>query len=58
MANVSDEVAERLLRDMDAASDRLRKGGNPKAEVAYGVAYQALVRAGLRTQLRAKYRVF
>lgn len=54
-----DEI-DRLERNMDAASASIRKsiGGKPgeSAEKLYGLAYAALVRAGLRQPLRRKYR--
>lgn len=57
-----------LLAEMDARYKRLQglsasgatRGDLPKrnaAETAYGKAYANLVRAGLRRQLRGKYRV-
>jgi hypothetical protein len=48
-----------LLFKFKAASERLAKVSGKSAEGAeseYGQAYQALVRAGLRPQLRKKYR--
>jgi hypothetical protein len=54
-----DEI-DRLERNMDAASSTIRKsvGGKPgeSAEKLYGLAFAALVRAGLRRPLRKKYR--
>lgn len=53
------EDVERLERALAAALDKVRKtigksaGG---AENAYGQAYQALVKAGARPQIRYKYR--
>ena len=58
---VSNDVAERLERDMEAASKNVAKRlpaamGGTGAEVQYSLAYQALVRAGLRPQMKKKYR--
>ena len=58
---MNDEVAE-LRRDFEIASKQVAKAltmnsGGAKAEVAYGVAYQALVRVGAAPQLRKKYRL-
>lgn len=54
------ENVERLESDMNAASTALRKIAGGKAgegvEARYGQAYQALVKAGARSQLREKYR--
>jgi hypothetical protein len=54
-----DEI-DRLERNMDLASSTIRKsmGGKPgeSAEKLYGLAYAALVRAGLRQPLRKRYR--
>lgn len=57
---VSQDEAERLLRDLNSASNDVRKATGGKAasgiEKRYGLAYQACVRAGLKPQLRKKYR--
>lgn len=48
-----------LVFKFKAASERLGKVSGKAAEgveAAYGQAYQALVRAGLRQQLKKKYR--
>ena len=54
-----DEI-DRLERDMASASSTIRKsvGGKPGEtnEKKYGQAYQELVKAGLRPQIRKKYR--
>ena len=54
------EDVERLNSALNVASQNLRKIVGGKAgegtENKYGEAYQALVRAGARPQLRAKYR--
>lgn len=51
---------DRLERNMSNASSSLRKVVGGKAgegvEKVYGQAYTALVRAGLRTRLKKKYR--
>lgn len=51
---------DRLERNMANASSSLRKVVGGKAgegvEKVYGQAYTALVRAGLRTRLKKKYR--
>ena len=63
MSKVSAEEAARLESNMNVASSKLRKdggltmsGGGATAEVQYGIAYQQLVQAGLRPQLKEKYR--
>lgn len=54
------EDNERLVSNFNAASNSLRRivGGKAGdgAEKAYGQAYQALAKAGLKPQLRKKYR--
>lgn len=50
-----------LLADFERASKDLQKNatlasGAARIEKAYGTAYQALVAAGLKPQLRKKYR--
>lgn len=54
------ENSEKLLSNFNAASNALRRvvGGKPgeSAEKAYGQAYQALAKVGLKPQLRKKYR--
>lgn len=52
---------EHLERDFEAASKRVKQGltmraGGSAAEAAYSATYQALVRVGLRPQIRGKYR--
>ena len=51
---------EDLLRNLASASNDIKKSMGGKtgesAEKRYGVAYQACVRAGLKPQLRRKYR--
>jgi hypothetical protein len=51
---------DRLISDFNAASSNIRKivGGAAAvgAEKKYGQTYQNLVKAGLRPQLRKKYR--
>ena len=57
---VSQEQAEKLLRDLSAASNDMKRGTGGKAgdgpEKRYGIAYQACVRAGLKPALKRKYR--
>ena len=57
---VSQEEAESLLRELNSASNDVRKSIGGKAAVGvekrYGLAYQACVRAGLKPQLKKKYR--
>lgn len=48
---------EKLEQEMDSAAAALKRvGAGPKQETRYMQAYQALVQAGLRPQLRRKYR--
>jgi len=54
------EEKDRLERDLLAAFNKFKGGVGGKAaqgfEKNYGIAYQALVRAGLRSQIKEKYR--
>ena len=54
------EDNERLISDFNSASSNVKKSSGGKtgegAEKLYGQAYQALVKAGLRQQLKRKYR--
>lgn len=56
------EEKDRLERDLSSAFSKFKSGVGGKAAVGleknYGLAYQALVRAGLRPQLKGKYRSF
>jgi hypothetical protein len=55
---VTDEQ-QKLISAFNAASKRLNGSSGKSAqgiEAAYGEAYQALVKAGLAPQLKAKYR--
>lgn len=56
------EENDRLERDLASAFSKFKNGIGGKAAVGleknYGLAYQALVRAGLRPQLKGKYRAF
>jgi len=56
---VSQDI-DRLLSNMNSASADLKKSAGGKAgegiEKKYGDAYQQLVKAGVRPQLRRKYR--
>lgn len=49
-----------LLRDLNMASNDIKKSVGGKAgegiEKKYGVAYQQCVKAGIKPQLRRKYR--
>lgn len=49
-----------LLRDLNMASNDIKKSVSGKAgegvEKKYGVAYQQCVKAGIKPQLRRKYR--
>lgn len=51
---------ERLESDFNAASTAIRKQvggkGGEGIEAKYGQAYQALVKAGVKPQIRQKYR--
>lgn len=52
--------SEDLERNLSAAANDLKRGAGGKAgqtaEKKYGQAYMALVKAGLRPKLKAKYR--
>jgi hypothetical protein len=58
--NVSQEEAEKLLRDLNAASNDMKRGTGGKAgdgpEKRYGIAYQMCVKAGIKPPLKRKYR--
>lgn len=51
---------EDLLRDLSMASNELKKSLGGKSgegvEKKYAIAYQACVRAGIKPQIRKKYR--
>lgn len=57
---MDEDTRDRLERNFASASANVRKGmggkGGDAAEKVYGQAYFALVQAGLRPQLREKYR--
>ena len=57
---VEPDEADRLERAMALASSNVKKsvGGKPgeSNEKVYAISYQALVKAGLKPQLRKKYR--
>jgi len=57
---ISNDEADRLLRDLSAASTEIKRqvSGKPGegAEKRYGIAYQQCVKAGLKPQLKRKYR--
>ena len=54
------ETGEKLFSNFNAASTNIRRSIGGKAgegaEKVYGQAYQALVKVGLKPQLRKKYR--
>ena len=54
------ENAERLVSAFNAASTTIKKQmggkGGDGAEKVYGQAYQALVKEGIKPQIRKKYR--
>lgn len=56
---ITDEQ-EKILRSFDSASNAMRKVTGGKAgegmEKRYGQAYQECVKAGLKPQIRKKYR--
>lgn len=57
--SVSQDEADRLWSSYRAAAKRINGSSGKSAagvEKEYGQAYQALVRAGLAPQLKAKYR--
>jgi hypothetical protein len=57
---VDPDEADRLERALALASSNVKKsiGGKPgeSNEKVYAIAYQAMVRAGLRPQLKKRYR--
>jgi len=57
---MQEESNERLISNFNAASNNVRRivggKGGEGTEKAYGQAYQALVKVGLKPQLRKKYR--
>lgn len=52
---------DRLERNLSAAFSKIKSGVGGKAAIGYekeyGIAYQDLVRAGLRPQIKSKYRL-
>jgi hypothetical protein len=54
------ENVDRLVSDFNSASTAIKKQvggkGGEGTEAKYGQAYQALVKAGVRPQIRKKYR--
>ncbi len=58
--SLTDEEKDRLERSLSNASSNIRKQASGKVgesfEKIYGIAYQQLVKAGLKPQLRKKYR--
>ncbi len=57
---ISEEEKDKLLRSLDNASSNIKRGIGGKAaegfEKKYGEAYQNCVKAGIKPQLRKKYR--
>lgn len=55
------EEADRLERNLASAFGKFKSGVGGKAAIGYekeyGIAYQELVRAGLRPQIKKKYRL-
>lgn len=54
------EVNEKLLRELETAAVAVRRGSGGKAgegfEKKYGEAYRKCVQAGIKPQLKSKYR--
>lgn len=54
------EDVEKMMREFDSASGAIKKQmggkGGEGAEAKYGQAYQQLVKAGAKPQIRKKYR--
>lgn len=54
------EDVEKMMREFDSASGTIKKQmggkGGEGAEAKYGQAYQQLVKAGAKPQIRKKYR--
>jgi hypothetical protein len=59
---MDNDEKDRLERDLSSAFSKFKNGVGGKVAVGleknYGLAYQALVRAGIRPQIKAKYRAF
>lgn len=57
---LKEEEKEKLLRNLESAASTIRRGVGGKTaegfEKKYGEAYQNCVKAGLKPQLRKKYR--
>lgn len=57
---ITEDEKDRLLRNLESASSSIKKGVGGKSaegfEKKYGEAYQNCVKAGLKPQLRKKYR--
>jgi hypothetical protein len=55
------EEADRLERNLASAFGKIKSGVGGKSAIGYekeyGIAYQELVRTGLRPQLKKKYRL-
>lgn len=61
MSEYTEDEIERMERNLSNAMSKFRSGLGGKAamgyEKEYGIAYQQLVRAGKRPQLKKKYRI-
>jgi len=58
MAELTDKERDSLLSDMETASKNIKTVNKGQGvEKKYGMAYQALVKAGLAPQIKKKYRV-
>jgi len=58
MAELTDKEKESLLFEMEQASKAIKAINKGQGiEKRYGMAYQALVKAGLAPQIKRKYRV-
>lgn len=57
---ITEEEKEKLLRNLESAASSIRKGVGGKTaegfEKKYGEAYQNCVKAGIKPQLRKRYR--
>lgn len=58
---IDKEEADRLERNIASAFNKIKTGVGGKAAIGYekeyGIAYQELVKNGLRPQLKKKYRL-
>jgi hypothetical protein len=57
---ITEEEKDKLLRNLESAASSIRKGVGGKTaegfEKKYGEAYQNCVKAGIKPQLRKRYR--